>query len=168
MQVCLDGYKIKYEPRAYAMEYPSASLVDEEKRKIRIAAGAFQAVEYFSDRLRFFRHPLLSFQYFSRRVLRWIACPFLIAVVFFTNAWLVADHHGMIFNSLLLAQLLFYSLALLGRFFILAGLRAGILNIPFYFFFMNACLLKGFLQYRQGRQTVLWEKSVRINPESDI
>ena len=161
MQVCLEGYKIKYEPHAYAIEYPSASLLDEEKRKIRIAAGAFQATEYFTQRLRFFRHPLLSFQYFSRRLLRWIACPFLILVVFFTNVWLVADHQGVIFNSLLLAQVLFYSLALLGRFFILAGLRVGILNIPFYFLFMNACLVKGFFQYSQGRQTVLWEKSVR-------
>jgi len=161
MRVCLEGYKIKYEPRAYATEYPSASLLDEEKRKIRIAAGAFQATEYFSQRLRFFRYPLLSFQYFSRRLLRWIACPVLIAVVFFINVWLVADHQGMIFNSVLLVQILFYSLALLGRFFILAGLRVGILNIPFYFFFMNACLVKGFFQYRQGRQTVMWEKSVR-------
>jgi poly-beta-1,6-N-acetyl-D-glucosamine synthase len=168
MQVCLEGYKIKYEPRAYAAEYPSASLLEEEKRKIRIAAGAFQATEYFSQRLRFFRSPLLSFQYFSRRLLRWIACPFLIAVVFFTNAWLVADHQGMIFNSLLLSQVVFYSLGLLGRLFILAGLRVGILNIPFYFFFMNACLVKGFFQYRQGRHTVLWEKSMRINPKSEI
>ena len=161
MQVCLEGYKIKYEPLAYAMEYPSASLLQEEKRKIRIAAGAFQAAEYFTQRVRFFRYPLLSFQYFSRRLLRWMACPFLIAVVFFSNVWLVADHQGMIFNSLLVAQILFYTLAILGRFFILAGFRLGILNIPFYFFFMNACLVKGFFQYRQGRQTVLWEKSVR-------
>jgi poly-beta-1,6-N-acetyl-D-glucosamine synthase len=167
MQVCLGGYKIKYEPRAYAIEYPSASLRDEEKRKIRIAAGAFQATEYFSQRLAFFRYPLLSFQYYSRRLLR-ITCPFLIAVVFLSNAWLVADQQGMIFNSLLLAQVLFYSLALLGRFFVLAGVRVGILNMPFYFFFMNACLVKGFFQYRQGRQTVLWEKSVRINPKSEI
>ena len=168
MHVCLAGYKIKYEPCAYATEYPSASLLDEEKRKIRVAAGAFQAAEYFSQRLGFFRYPLLSFQYFSRRLLRWIACPFLIAVVFFTNVWLVADHQGVIFNSLLLAQVVVYSLALLGRFFILAGLRVGILNIPFYFFFMNVCLVKGFFQYRQGRQTVLWEKSMRVNPKSEI
>jgi cellulose synthase/poly-beta-1,6-N-acetylglucosamine synthase-like glycosyltransferase len=161
MQVCLEGYKIKYEPHAYAMELPSASLLDEEKRKIRIAAGAFQATEYFTQRLRFFRYPLLSFQYFSRRLLRWIACPFLIALGFFTNVWLVANHQGIIFNSLLLAQVVFYALALLGRFFILAGLRVGILNIPFYFVFMNACLVKGFFQYSQGRQTVLWEKSIR-------
>jgi len=161
MQVCLEGYKIKYEPCAFAVEYPSASLFDEEKRKVRIAAGAFQATGYFTQRLRFFQYPLLSFQYFSRRLLRWIACPFLIAVIFFTNVWLVADNQGMIFNSLLVLQVLFYSLALIGRFFILSGFRVGILNIPFYFFFMNACLVKGFFQYRQGRQTVLWEKSVR-------
>jgi len=37
----------------------------------------------------------------------------------------------------------------------------GILNIPFYFLFMNLCLVKGFFKYLQGRQTVLWEKSMR-------
>lgn len=161
MQVCLDGYKIIYEPRAYATEYPSASLVDEEKRKIRIAAGAFQATEYLTQGLRLFRYPLLSFQYFSRRLLRWLASPILILLVFFSNVWLVAYQQGTMFNSLLLAQVIFYFLAIIGRVFLVAGWRIGILNIPFYFLFMNVCLVRGFFQYIQGSQTALWEKSVR-------
>ena len=161
MRICLDGYKIRYEPGAYAVEYPSASLLDEEKRKMRIAAGAFQATEYLTQGLHFFKNPVLSFQYFSRRLLRWIACPILIAVVFFANVWLVAHQQGMIFNSLLLAQVIFYFLAIIGRAFIMAGWRIGMMNIPFYFLFMNVCLAKGFFLYVQGRQTVLWEKSVR-------
>jgi cellulose synthase/poly-beta-1,6-N-acetylglucosamine synthase-like glycosyltransferase len=35
------GYKIAYEPDAYAMEEPSASVKEELKRKIRIAAAAY-------------------------------------------------------------------------------------------------------------------------------
>ncbi|HET9825267.1 MAG TPA: glycosyltransferase family 2 protein [Chitinophagaceae bacterium] len=161
MQVCLDGYKIQYEPRAYSMEHPSASLLEEEKRKIRIGAGAFQATEYLKQGLHFFKYPQLSFQYFSRRLLRWIACPILIVVVFLANIWLVVHQPGVIFNTVLLAQVVFYFLAFMGRVFIAAGARIGILNVPFYFLFMNVCLVKGFVQYIQGSQSVLWEKSVR-------
>jgi len=37
----------------------------------------------------------------------------------------------------------------------------GILAIPFYFVFMNLCLVKGFFNYVRGRQTILWERSMR-------
>jgi len=67
----------------------------------------------------------------------------------------------MVFNSLLLIQVVFYSLAFAARFFIAAGRRMGVLNIPFYFVFMNFCLVKGFFNYIQGRYSVLWEKSIR-------
>jgi cellulose synthase/poly-beta-1,6-N-acetylglucosamine synthase-like glycosyltransferase len=161
MRVCLEGYKVKYEPGAYALECPSVSLGEEEKRKVRIAAGAYQCTEYLNQGLDLFKYPLLSFQYFSRRLLRWIASPVLIVMILLSNVWLAVHQQGVIFNSLLLAQLLFYSLAFVGRFLVAAGWRAGILNIPFYFLFMNLCLVRGFFKYIQGRQTVLWEKSMR-------
>jgi len=161
MNVCLDGFKIEYEPCAYALETPSASLIEEEKRKVRIAAGAYQAIGYLKQCLNVFKYPLISLQYFSRRLLRWVACPVLIVVILASNISLVIDHQGNIYNYLLLAQTVFYFLALAGRFFIAKGWRMGILNIPFYFLFMNLCLVKGFFNYIQGRQTVNWEKSLR-------
>jgi poly-beta-1,6-N-acetyl-D-glucosamine synthase len=161
MQVCLEGYKIKYEAGAYALENASASLWEEEKRKTRIAAGAYQSAEYLRQAFHVFKDPLLSFQYISRRLLRWVASPILILLVLATNVWLVVHQPGITFNSLLLAQVIFYSLALLGRIFVAIGRRVGILNIPFYFLFMNICLVKGFFKYIQGGQSVLWEKSLR-------
>jgi len=161
MQVCLSGYKIAYEPLAYAMEAPSISLADEEKRKTRIAAGAYQSIYYSKQCLNIIKYPLLSIQYFSRRLLRWIACPVLIMLVLLTNLWLVAHQQGAIFSSLLFVQGIFYLFVVAGRIFLAAGWRMGILNIPFYFIFMNLCLVKGFINYIQGRQTVLWEKSMR-------
>jgi poly-beta-1,6-N-acetyl-D-glucosamine synthase len=161
MQVCLQGYKIAYEPSAYAVELPSASLGDEERRKVRIAAGAFQSIYYLRHCLNIFRYPRLGFQYISRRLLRWIACPVLIFLLFISNTWLVVNTQGLVFDYFLIAQGIFYLLALAGRIFITLSWKMGILNIPFYFVFMNLCMVKGFFRYLQGRQSVLWEKSMR-------
>jgi hypothetical protein len=43
----------------------------------------------------------------------------------------------------------------------LSGKKTGIFTIPFYFIFMNYCLVKGFVKFIKGRQSVLWEKSLR-------
>jgi len=85
MKVCLQGYKIDYEPGAFATEFPSASLAEEEKRKVRISAGAYQSIGYLKGALNIFKHPLLSFQYISRRLLRWIFCPLMLIILLATN-----------------------------------------------------------------------------------
>ena len=162
MQVCLQGYKIAYEPEAFAAELPSASLADEEKRKVRISAGAYQSIGYVKDCLNIFKHPLLSFQFISRRLLRWIFCPPLLIVLLLTNILLVFLHTDTyIYNLMLYAQAVFYLLALSGWIIARSGKRTGILTIPFYFVFMNYCLVKGFIKFIKGRQSVLWEKSLR-------
>lgn len=161
MQVCLMGYKIEYEPGAFATETSSTTLAEEEKRKIRIAAGAYQSVSHLVQCLNIFKFPLLAIQYFSRRLLRWVASPLLIGLVLVTNIELVINHQDYIFSFLLWAQGLFYLLALAGAIFVAAGWRMGILGIPFYFMFMNICLVKGFFKYVFGNHTVLWEKSMR-------
>ena len=161
IHICLSGYKIEYEPDAFASETPSLSLADEEKRRVRIAAGAYQAVHYLKEHVNGFKHPWLCFQYFSGRLLRWVLCPILIVLVLITNIALVIDQQGTIFYYLLTLQALSYLLALTGRIFISMGHRMGILGVPFYFVFMNLCLVKGFLNYIRGRQTILWERSMR-------
>jgi cellulose synthase/poly-beta-1,6-N-acetylglucosamine synthase-like glycosyltransferase len=161
MQVCLEGYRIEYEPGAFAAETSSATLAEEEKRKIRIAAGVYQCISYLASRVDIFRFPKLTFQYFSRRILRWVASPVLILFLLITNIELVMGHHGYIYNYFLMIQVLFYLLAFAGRIFIAREKRIGVFGIPFYFIFMNLCLVKGFIKYLQGNETVLWEKSIR-------
>lgn len=162
MEVCLQGYKMAYEPKAYAAELPSVSLHEEEKRKVRIAAGAYQSIGYLKNCLNVFKYPLLSFQFFSRRLLRWIFCPVMLPVLFFTNVFIVNKYPQMDFYLwFMYLQFLFYFLALTGWLLVNAGRRAGWLAIPFYFLFMNYCLIKGFIKFLKGHQTVLWEKSLR-------
>jgi biofilm PGA synthesis N-glycosyltransferase PgaC len=161
IHICLSGYKIEYEPNAFASEAPSLTLADEEKRRVRIAAGAYQAVNYLKQHLNVFKYPRLGIQYFSGRLLRWIVCPILIILVLITNIGLVINHQDHIFYYLLLAQGTFYLFALTGWIFTGVGRRMGVLAIPFYFVFMNLCLVKGFFNYVRGRQTILWERSMR-------
>jgi len=162
MLVCMQGYKIAYEPGAFATELPSASLAEEEKRKTRIAAGAYQSIGYLKNCLNIFKYPLLGFQYISRRLLRWVCCPPSLVILFISNVFIVNKGSMPAFYTLFLCiQLLFYSMALIGWLLVSAGKKAGIFTIPFYFVFMNYCLVKGFIRFVKGRQTVLWEKSLR-------
>lgn len=161
MQVCLQGYRMEYEPDAFATESPSASLYDEEKRKTRISAGAYQSVGYLKECLNIFKHPLLSFQYISRRLLRWIFCPIALIVLLVANIIIVSHDYTSLYSSFLLAQSFFYAFAFFGWLFVRSGKRAGLFTIPFYFMFMNYCLVRGFIKFIRGKQSVLWEKSLR-------
>ena len=70
LQICMEGYVIRYEPSAFAVETASASMREEQKRKIRIAAGAFQAMVILKGLFNLFRYPVLSFQFISHRILK--------------------------------------------------------------------------------------------------
>lgn len=162
MQVCLKGYKISYEPAAFATEYPSASLKEEMKRKIRISAGAYQSISYLKGALNFFKYPLLCFQYVSRRLLRWIFCPWMLIVLFIANCVIISGMNAPVFYSVFLfAQLFFYTMAVVGWWLLRKGDTIGVMAVPFYFLFMNYCLIRGFIRFMKGQQPVQWERSVR-------
>jgi poly-beta-1,6-N-acetyl-D-glucosamine synthase len=162
MKVCLQGYRIEYEPEAFATEFPSASLAEEEKRKIRISAGAYQSIGCLKNALNIFKYPLLSFQYISRCLFRWVFCPFMLIVLLLANSVIViSDDPHIVYLVFLIAQLSFYAAGVAGWLIIRSGKRAALLTIPFYFGFMNYCLVKGFIKFLKGKQTVLWEKSMR-------
>jgi biofilm PGA synthesis N-glycosyltransferase PgaC len=167
LKVAARGYRIFYEPGAYAMELPSFSLTDENKRKVRIAAGGFQAMGMLWPLLAFWRQPRLSFLYISHRVLRWTLSPLCFILAFLSNAILVfvvgsaGQPANTLFRVFFAAQLLFYGLALAGRF---AGPRtrqSKWLKLPYYFVFMNVSVVQGFFRHLKGRQDAAWEKARR-------
>ncbi len=80
MRIAQKGYKIAYSSSAYALETGSADIKNEEKRKVRIAAGGLQAIARLRSLLipNPFHLGLLRFQYLSHRVLRWSVTPLLL------------------------------------------------------------------------------------------
>ncbi|MDP4210995.1 MAG: glycosyltransferase family 2 protein [Bacteroidota bacterium] len=161
MQICKDGYVMRYEPNAYAIESASTSMKEEQKRKIRISAGAFQAMIKLKDLFNVFKYPVLSFQFISHRVLRWTFCPVSLFLFFLSNALIVYREGARIFTLLLIAQLVFYAMAWTGWIFASRDMRVKAFYIPYYFMFMNLSVFIGFYRFLRKRQTVAWEKSAR-------
>ena len=160
LKVTQRGFRIAYEPDAYAMELPSLSLGDERKRKVRIAAGGFQAIGMLKGLLAFWRHPRLSFLYISHRVLRWAVSPACLIGAFISNGVLALGHAGPVFTILFIAQCCVYAAAALAAI-QPAFRRSKPVKLAYYFIFMNACAVLGFFRYLKGNQSAAWEKARR-------
>ncbi len=160
MRIAQKGYKVAYEPQAYASEGHSASVAEELKRKIRIAAGGMQAISRLLPLLNPFRYGLLSFQYISHRVLRWTLAPLALPLVFILNYFLYILSGG-IYTFFWYAQIAFYTAAIVGYLLGRRQLRLKILFVPYYFCMMNYALYRGFFRFLRGRQSVVWERAAR-------
>lgn len=162
MNIALKGYKIVYEPEAYALELASANTAEELKRKIRIAAGGVQSTIRLKALLVPFKQPILSFEYISHRILRWVVTPYLMIIAFFLNIWLVLElGYDNIYGLMFLGQLLFYVAALMGWIMEQRQLKVKVFFIPYYFCLMNYAVIAGFIRYFFTEQSVLWEKAKR-------
>lgn len=161
LRIAQKGHRVVYEPDAFAVEGPSASVAEELKRKIRIAAGGLQAISRLLPLLNIFRYGLLSFQYISHRVLRWTVTPLALPVLFVLNAYLAFVHHLPFYQGLFVAQLVFYGMALMGYLLEKKHIKVKILFIPYYFCIMNYAVYKGMWRILTGRQSVVWEKAKR-------
>ncbi|MCJ8211836.1 glycosyltransferase family 2 protein [Mucilaginibacter sp. RS28] len=160
--VAADGYKVAYEPEAYATETGSESVGEELKRKIRIAAGGIQSIIWLKKLLNPFYMPLLTFQYVSHRVLRWTVVPFLMILAFILNMVIVASGYSTwLYELLLLGQVMFYAMALLGWLLARKEIKVKILFIPYYFCMMNYAVIRGIFRYISGTQSAVWEKAKR-------
>jgi poly-beta-1,6-N-acetyl-D-glucosamine synthase len=160
LKIAGKGYRVIYEPDAYAMEAPSFSVKEEAKRKVRIAAGGFQAMGMLTSLWRWHRHPRLTFLYLSHRVLRWAASPFCLIIALISGTVLGVVEPGWFFRDLWFAQLAFYAFAGLALILPLKG-PLKLLKLPYYFVFMNVSVLAGLRRHLRGRQPAAWERSKR-------
>jgi poly-beta-1,6-N-acetyl-D-glucosamine synthase len=160
LRIARRGYRIAYEPNAYAVEGTSASVGEELKRKIRISAGGLQAIWRLADLLNPFKYGWLSFQYVSHRVLRWTLAPLALPILLILNV-LLALQVGIFYKVLMGLQILFYAAALLGFLFEKRKIKIKALFVPYYFSMMNYSVYRGFFRVIAGKQSVIWEKAKR-------
>ena len=163
MRIAQRGYQVRYEPGAYAVESSSASVKEELKRKIRIAAGGLQAIQRLSPLLNPFRYGMLTFQYISHRVLRWTLAPLALPVILITNILLVVQQVPY-YEYLLAAQVLFYAGAAIGYLLEKKKIKFKAFFIPYYFCVMNYAVYRGFGRFIKGSQSVIWERAERQIP----
>lgn len=159
--VCKGGYRVAYEPMAYSIERASLSLRDEWERKVRISAGAFQAMGMLKALFNFFRFPVVCFQLVSHRILRWTACPLALPLLLLSSLLLSADGAGLFYTLAFAGQLLAYSAACIAWLAVRQGRKLPGLYFLFYFVFMHLCVYEGFRRFLAGRQHVIWKKASR-------
>ena len=161
LRLCIQGFVVRYEPNAYAAETASASIKDEMKRKVRICAGAFQAMILLKALFNIFKYPLVSFQFISHRVLRWTICPVALVLLLLSNIMIVIFGDNLFFQVVLLMQLAFYAMAVAGWVFANKDIRVKAFYVPFYFTFMNLAVFIGFGRFIRNKQSVVWDKAAR-------
>lgn len=162
LRIAMKGRTIAYCTGAYAIESGSADMDEEEKRKVRIAAGGLQSIWRLRPLLNPFRYGILSFQYVSHRVLRWSITPVLLFLLLPLNiALLLMGASLALYGTILILQVLFYILGLWGYYLSTRQIKNKLLFIPYYFLFMNVNVLKGIAYLRKKRGTGAWEKAKR-------
>lgn len=162
LRIAQKGYKIAYCSTAYAIEGGSANMKEEEKRKVRIAAGGLQSIWRLRSLLNIFRYGTFSFQYISHRVSRWSLTPILLFLLIPLNiAILVLEPRNIFYWVIFILQLMFYTAGMLGYYLSTKEIKNKILFIPYYFLFMNVNVIKGFAYLRKKKGNGAWEKAKR-------
>lgn len=161
MRMVDQGYRIAYTPEAYAMEYGSADLHEESKRKRRIAAGGLQSVWWLRRMMNPLRNFTVAFQFVSHRVLRWTITPIALIALVPLNAALVLMNAGTLYAVIGLLQVLFYAAAFSGWLTEHFERKQKVLYVAYYFIFMNINVFRGMAYLRTQRGSGAWEKAKR-------
>ena len=165
LRIAQKGYHIAYTPNAFAEETASLNVKEELKRKIRIAAGGVQTIFRLKGLLNPFKYGLLSWQYFSHKVLRWTIAPISLVLLFFVNLFIVIQQNSwfefQFYTVFFYIQVLSYLMAVVGWYFENREIRFKLLFVPYYFATINYASIRGIVRYFKGRQSVKWEKSKR-------
>ena len=164
LHIVMRGYTIAYCANAYATENGSADMHEEEKRKVRIAAGGLQSIWRLRALLNPLRYGVFCFQYISHRVLRWSLAPILLFLLLPLNTILIfTTDSPLLYATIWLLQTLFYLMASWGYYLSKKHIKNKILFVPYYFLFMNVNVIRGFnyLRKRRGQAGGAWEKARR-------
>jgi cellulose synthase/poly-beta-1,6-N-acetylglucosamine synthase-like glycosyltransferase len=151
-EVASRGYGVVYEPEAIAYERSSYYFREEFSRKRRIIVRGLTGYRALG---RNFGGRLRTFQFVSRKLLRWLVGPML-PVLYAANLFLLGNPF---FFTLFVLQSFFYVLAAVGGLLRRGGVQSRVLFVPFYFVMVNAASVAAIMTYLGGNRLSQWEKA---------
>jgi cellulose synthase/poly-beta-1,6-N-acetylglucosamine synthase-like glycosyltransferase len=156
LEIRFRGHRVVYDPEAIAIEEVAPTFSAQFARRVRIAAGNYQTL---CENIGFLNplKGLLTFCFWSHRVLRWFA-PIFLLIAFVCSSVLVTRPR---FAVLAMAQGVFYSMAMVGFLLKKHGKPTRMFSAALYFCSMNLAMFLGLLRYASGRQTVTWNSTAR-------
>jgi len=158
MNIACSGHRVVFEKDAIAYESNTNSYKDEFRRKSRIIAGAIQSLMQ-QEGIPSIRRKRLFFAYVSHKLLRWMV-PLFLVILFIVNCMLLYEYWTPVYFTILIAQVLVYTLAL-SALVIMKFVTIQLTLIPFYFCLVNGAALYGIYKGIFKKQQVTWEVSGR-------
>lgn len=152
-----DKKRIVFETNAVAYEDAESDFHKEFRRKTRIAAGAFQAMNKLG-----FINPFtyVGFGYIFHKILRWFS-PLLLIVCLISNSILLFNNL-ILYKMLFMLQIIYYILIFLGHYLEKNHRKISkVINILFYFNLTVFAQFCGFIRFLGNRQAVTWDKENR-------
>ncbi len=129
----------------------------EYQRKLRTVLRGITGLVYHAEVLNPFQYGLFAFQVFSHKVLRW-SVPWTLLLLFIVSLPLAGT--GWIYGLALLAQLIFYGIAIAAHY--MAPLRDNaVFRIIYFFVQVNVSIAHATLQFLRGTRMQVWSPSVR-------
>jgi cellulose synthase/poly-beta-1,6-N-acetylglucosamine synthase-like glycosyltransferase len=143
--------------KATVSEDVSDMLIEEFRRKKRIAAGSFQNLSHYAGLL-WPPYTSLSFSFISHKILRWFGPLFLILIII-SNAFIFMKNEIYIYSIYLEGILIIITIIdlIVSRF----NKHIAFFRYVTHFFAMNLALYLGLVNFLKGIKTNVWEPTKR-------
>ena len=146
------------DPRAVGYYQEIKDKSREFDRKVRTVIRGLTVFFGNLEFLNVLEFGLFSYQYICHKLLRWLV-PFFLLAAMVADAW--CARRGAFFVTFLIAQIVFYGLALAG---IAGGEKISsnvAVKIPKFFVLVNASIFIAWIKYLGGERLTMWKPSVR-------
>lgn len=153
LTVLMAGRRVVFDETALAREEANQELAPEFNMRVRVALRAMRGLCYVSDLLKPWRHPWAAFCIWSHKVLRYGAYLFMLTAL---GSNIVLALHGGFYLALLVAQVLFYLLALGTIVQKQEPAIPGVLTLPAYLLTSNAAFAIASLRFLRGESMATW------------
>lgn len=145
--------KVVLEHDAVVEEGPTLKTTQEFNTRRRITLRGLAGISSYRSLLNPIRHPLLVFQIFFHKILRWfigsIALLNVVACIALSTHW--------IFKTILATYLFFFLASALGYLFARFKIKCRILTVPYYFCLVNFAATMGIVDFFRRKQVITWE-----------
>jgi len=150
LRIGAEGRAILFEQLGESFEKATSAPLEEFRRKRRICGQGVLGYWRFRDGIRGLR----AWQFFSRKLLRWLGLIPL-TMILLASIWLISTPLYAIAVAL---QLVFYSLALVGWSFSSRRKQGSrLVTFPFYFLMVNVAAFSGVVGTILGKRFSVWE-----------
>jgi len=157
LSVLKENYRAFNIPDAVVFEDTQPDMIEQYRRRTRIAAGSFQNLFRFG--LCISERAGALFAFLSHKIMRWLT-PLLLVLFFMTTVILSGSSY--FYFCLTAFQLIFIILSVIDIMLDRRGKKLFIQRYVTQFLLMNAALATGFVKAVRGIESGIWEPTKRV------